>query len=137
MTDEPESARRMRRRPAGTGGAVAPGQPRAVITVLDCTLAIRKRRLEMFILIGAGVVLEAATFSVPSLLGVASEATMTKAATGALSASMLLPFKLAFDRFSEASFFGNVRETLEQGYELSEFMLAELAKLMGKRTEPQ
>ena len=135
MAIAPDAPRRSKAKPAPAGESPATVSLRQSITVMDCTIGIKRRRTELIILLLAGVVI-AALPGVLALMpdsGVASEPALTKAARAALTAPCLLPLKLSFDRYSELSLLKGVRETLEKGSGLSEFMLAELTKITDKK----
>jgi hypothetical protein len=136
MGTEPEPPSRKRSQSAGASAGGSGSRSHPLITPLDCTFGIRRRRGEIFVLVVFSMLMEILVLfaiEIELVSSIASEPALTRAATVALSTPVLLPLKLAFDRYSELSLLRSVRETLERGFELSTFMVAELTKLTAKK----
>lgn len=106
------------------------------ITLLDCTQGISRRWKELCVLLVSGVLFDILAAATVLLSGIASEPLLSKVAGVALSVPGMLPFKLSFDRYSELSLLESVRETLGRGLELSDFMKAEIARIIHKKKGP-
>jgi hypothetical protein len=104
-----------------------------MISVVDCEHGIRRRYFEIGTLIGIGVILSGISPIVVSYSGLSMELGMGRIAATSLCSFALFPFKLSWDRFSEANVLRDVRNILSRGQPLSQFMENEILKLGRKK----
>ena len=126
--DAPQRPRRTRP-PADSPARV---QYAPIIAVIDCDLGIRRRFFEIGVLFGAGVILFCLSPIVVSASGLL-ESGMVKVAATSLCSCALYPFKLSWDRFSEANVLKDVRNVLSRNEPLSKFMEDEVLKIGKKK----
>lgn len=124
---EDQRRTRSRRRPA-SGGDREP-----YITVMDCDLSIKRRHRDIAILVVAGFVFVLISQGVLTVSGWWSDPLVGKVAASALSLPPMVPLKLSWDRYSEASLLRDIRTVLAQGAQLTPFLQSELRKLTIKK----
>ena len=134
MARVPTEAEAPQQRPRRTRPPAAREHYAPIIAVIDCDLGIRRRFFEIGVLFGAGVILFCLSPVVVSASGLL-ESGMAKLAATSLCSCALLPFKLSWDRFSEANVLKDVRNILSRNEPLSKFMEDEVLKIGKKKVK--
>ena len=104
-----------------------------IISIEDCNLGVRRRLIEMRIMLVAGGLFLFISVVVIMSSGLYSEPGLMKIASSAISFPSLYPFKVSWDRFTEARFLRDIKTMLQSNLPLSKFSQDELSKILNKR----